>query len=99
MDFKIQEEIRNVDNKERDCIILACYSKTFFSSFISQAKAKPLIWTTGLMCPEAFSVHDAINQYCNNGSDVAIVDAAAKAYAKYQKCSEKSAKRLLVSGW
>lgn len=99
MDFKIHEEIKNMDNKERDCIILACYSKHFFSSYIDDAKAKPLVWTTGLMCPEAYSIHDAINQYCSGGNQVMIVDAAAKAYAKYQKCSEKSAKKLLVTGW
>lgn len=99
MDFKIEEEIKNVDNKERDCIILACYSKMFFSPFIKECKSNPLVWTTGLMCPEAYSIHDAINVYCNTNDEQKIADAAAKAYAKYQKCSEKSAKKLLITGW
>ncbi|NHN27895.1 hypothetical protein FIA58_019635 [Flavobacterium jejuense] len=92
MDFKIHEEIKNTDNKERDCITLACYSKRFFSSDMNEAKSKPLVWTTGLMCPEAYSIHDAINQYCNGGNEFMIVDAVAKVYAKYQKCSENQLK-------
>lgn len=99
MDFKIEEEIRNFDDKKRDCIILACYSKMFFSPFIKESKANPLVWTTGLMCPEAYSMHDAINGYCNGDGGNEIVNAAAKAYAKYQKCSEKSAKKILITGW
>ncbi|WP_205728605.1 hypothetical protein [Flavobacterium sp. J27] len=99
MDFTIDDEIKNIDHNKRDCIILACYSKSFFSSFISKANVNPLVWTTGLMAPEAYTIHDAINQYCNGGNESMIIEAAAKAYAKYQKCSEKSAKRLLVAGW
>ncbi|VXA96356.1 conserved hypothetical protein [Flavobacterium sp. 9AF] len=99
MDFSLNEEIKNIDKNKRDCIILACYSKSFFSPFIDKANANPLVWTTGLMAPEAYTIHDAISKYCNGENENAIVSAAAKAYSKYQKCSEKSARKLLVSGW
>jgi hypothetical protein len=51
------------------------------------------------MAPEAYTVHDAISAYINNQSRENIRIKAAQAYAKYQKCSEKAAKNLLVGGW
>jgi hypothetical protein len=99
MDFDLEESFENVDGKKRDVIILACYSKNYFSPFIKNASANPLVWTTGLMCPEAYTIHDAIHTYIQNKSAKEIQTAAALAYAKYQKCSFKAANNLLVSGW
>ena len=99
MDFQLEEEFKNVDNKKRDCIILACISKSYFSQHIKEAKANPLVWTTGLMCPEAYTLHDALTGYVNNESSENIRSRAAKAYANYQKCGEKAARNLLVTGW
>lgn len=99
MDFEITETYQNMDGKKRDIIILACYSKRFFSPYLETASINPLVWTTGLMCPEAYTIHDAIIGYVNNETDEAIRTRAALAYSKYQKCSEKAAKNLLVTGW
>lgn len=99
MDFDLNETYKNVDNRERDVIILACLSKNYFSEYIREANANPLVWTTGLMAPEAYTIHDAINGFVNNETDEQIRLKAAKAYSKYQKCSLKAAKNLLVNGW
>lgn len=99
MDFKITEDFKNTDNKKRDIIILACYSKTFFSKHLGAANINPLVWTTGLMCPEAYTVHDAITGYVQQESNQQIRNRAANAYSKYQKCSLKAAQNLLVTGW
>lgn len=99
MDFQLSESFSNVDGKKRDCIILACISKKYFSNYIQNAKANPLVWTTGLMCPEAYTLHDALTGYINNETIESIRMRAANAYAKYQKCTTKAAKGLLVSGW
>jgi hypothetical protein len=99
MDFDLDHEFTNEDGKTRDAIILACYSKSYFTKYLQQAKANPLVWTTGLMCPEAYTVHDAIRLYIQKQSSNAIQQAAASAYAKYQKCSVKAASNLLVGGW
>ncbi|MCH5715083.1 hypothetical protein [Niabella hibiscisoli] len=50
------------------------------------------------MSPEAYTLHDALDAYTNDQSPEAIRSAAARAYAKYQKCSEKAARNLLVTG-
>lgn len=99
MDFEIESEFKNTDKKKRDLIILACYSKRFFSPHLKEANVNPLVWTSGLMCPEAYTVHDAITGYLLNESNEQIRTRAAKAYAKYQKCSEKAARNLLLTGW
>lgn len=99
MDFQIAEKFINKDNSKRDVVILACYSKEFFSPHLKTANVNPLVWTTGLMCPEAYTVHDAITGYVNGESNEGVRKRAALAYSKYQKCSEKAARNLLVTGW
>lgn len=99
MDFQLDEKFINYDQKKRDIIILACYSKKFFSPHLENANINPLVWTTGLMAPEAYTVHDALNAYLNNEASEQIRSKAALAYSKYQRCSVKAARNLLVSGW
>lgn len=97
MDFMLHEKFINIDQKKRDVIILACYSKTYFQPHLQNAKVNPLVWTTGLMAPEAYTIHDAISGYLQNESNDQIRLRAAKAYHKYQKCGLKGAKNLLVT--
>lgn len=98
MDFQLSNSFKNVDGKTRDCIILACISKKYFAGFVDQAKANPLVWTTGLMCPEAYTLHDAITGYIDQETNESIRNRAALAYNRYQKCGIKAARNLLVSG-
>jgi hypothetical protein len=99
MDFKLPDEFKNADGKTRDCIILACTSQKYFGDFIKKAQANPLVWTTSLMCPEAYTLHDAITGYINKESTPRIRQRAVMAYVKYQKCSKAAAANLLVSGF
>src|SRR5690554_5735079 len=99
MDFQLNDNFNNTDNKKRDVIILACSSKSFFSLHLQKANVNPIVWTTGLMAPEAYTIHDAITGYTNNETNESIRTKAALAYAKYQKCSEKAARNLLVTDW
>ncbi len=97
MDFSLEEDFENADNKERDVIVLACYSKHYFEPHLQRAGANPLVWTTGLMAPEAYTIHDALTGYVLGESNEQIRLRAAKAYSKYQNCSLNAAKRLLVT--
>ncbi|MEO6719269.1 MAG: hypothetical protein ABIN67_02845 [Ferruginibacter sp.] len=99
MDFNLAESFSNADGKTRDAIILACRSKKYFSPHLISTKAQPLVWSTGLMSPEAYTLHDALESYIKNESAESIRTAAAKAYSKFQKCSEKAARGLLVTGF
>lgn len=99
MDFQLNESFENKDEKNRDCIILACKSKDYFKSYLKEAMTTPVIWTTGLMSPEAYTLHDALSGYIKGESNESIRTKAALAYAKYQKCGEKAARNLIVTGW
>jgi len=99
MDFSLSQPFANTDNKIRDAIILACISKRYFASHLIATKANPLVWSTGLMSPEAYTLHDALESYINKESIENIRASAAKAYARYQKCGEKAARNLLVTGF
>jgi hypothetical protein len=99
MDFQLDEAFVNSDKKKRDVIILACYSKSFFSTHLQNANVNPLVWTSGLMCPEAYTLHDAITSYLNEESNQNVNKSAAHACSVYQKCSVKAAEKLLITGW
>ena len=99
MDFSLSNDFKKQDEENRKAIMLACKSKQYFSPHIKNTGAEPLLWTTGLMAPEAYILHDAINVWVKSGSNTEIRAAAAAAYSKYQKCSIKAAQNLLVSGW
>ena len=99
MDFDIDDAYTNTDGKTRDVIILACFSKRFFAPHLKDAGVNPLVWTTHLMCPEAYTIHDAITGYLAGEANAAVRKRAVLAYAKFQKCGEKAAGNLLVTGW
>nr|MBC8148010.1 hypothetical protein [Bacteroidota bacterium] len=91
---------QNLDSKKRDVIILACISKSYFSELIRKTGANPLVWTTGLMAPEAYTLEWAIQGWVKNETALQIRERAAKAYSHYHpKCSLNAAKRLLVTGF
>ncbi|MGC4039617.1 MAG: hypothetical protein QM710_02160 [Flavobacterium sp.] len=99
MDFDLDEKFNNTDSQKRDCIILACKSKSYFSPYIKNAKSNPLVWTTQFMAPEAYTIHDALSGYVLNESAAQIHQRAAKAYSKFQKCSLGAASKLLATGF
>lgn len=97
MDFNLHNNYTNYDKQIRSTIILACYSKKYFAPLLANANIKPLVWSTGFMSPEAYTLHDAIDAYISNANAETICNKAASAYSKYQKCSFKAARNLLVN--
>ncbi|MBI5371145.1 MAG: hypothetical protein HZA79_03850 [Sphingobacteriales bacterium] len=99
MDLSLPSSYPNNDKRKRDCMILACFSKRYFSPYIKQAGANPLLWTSNLFGPEAYTLHDALSAYIKGENTATIQTKAAAIYAKYTKCSVQAAKKLLVTGW
>ncbi len=99
MDFQLKETFINTDKVKRDIFVLACFSKKYFAPYLAQAQVKPVLWTSHLMAPEAYIIHDALEIYLNKGTPEQVRSHAAAAYARYQKCSLKAAQNLLVTGW
>ena len=87
-------------NKEkREIILLACISKRFFAEPLRSTGATPLLWSTGLMSPEAYTLDAALQGWARNETPAQVRERAAQAYNTWQKCGIGGARRLLVSGW
>ncbi|WP_046743077.1 hypothetical protein [Kordia zhangzhouensis] len=99
MEFDLDMKFNPQNKKKRDVIILACVSKAYFTPYIQQTGANPLVWTTGLMSPEAYTLKSAIEGWIKNESDAEIRERAVKAYHQYQKCGMRGARGLLVTGY
>jgi hypothetical protein len=99
MDFQLEVYPESNGSTVRDAIVLACVSKSFFSKPLRSAGANPLLWTTGLMAPEAYTLKSAIDGWILKESGEDIRMRAAKAYHKHQDCGLNAAKNLLVTGW
>lgn len=99
MEFELKSYPMAVDSVQREAIILACISRDYFYEALHNTTAEPLVWTTGFMAPEAYTLSAAIEGWIRNESNQQIRNRAAGAYHKYQKCGLKGAKRLLVTGW
>jgi hypothetical protein len=99
MEFNVTGNFTPKNKNKRDAIMLACISKSYFTPHVKETKANPLVWSTGLMAPEAYTLKWAIDGWILNETDLEIRERAAKAYNHYQKCGLKGAKRLLVTGY
>jgi hypothetical protein len=99
MDFQLARFPQKKNEAHRDAVVLACASKQFFAEGLRVSGAYPLLWTTGLMAPEAYTLKSALDGWIAGESNQQIRDRAASAYDKYQKCGLRAARRLLVSGW
>jgi hypothetical protein len=99
MDFQLPKLIHKKNDNHRDAIVLACASKQYFAESVRASGASPLLWTTGLMAPEAYTLKSALDGWIAGEGSEQIRNRAAAAYDKYQKCGLRAAQRLLVSGW
>ena len=79
--------------------VLCCKSQEFFGPSLKAANAQPLLWTKSLMAPEAYVAEAAIQSYFKKESGTQATERAAKAYAKYQKISIRSARTVFTSGF
>jgi hypothetical protein len=99
MDFALEKSFSGAQPGNRQVIVLACASKAFFGPTLRTTGAEPLLWTAGLMAPEAYTLRAALDGWVAGESAEQIRKRAAGAYAGYQKISQSAAGRLFTSGW
>ncbi len=99
MDFSLDKIPQKADDRTRDAVILACISKSYFAAPLRQTGARPLIWTTGLMAPEAYVLKAAIDGWILREDGEKIRRRAAESYNTYQRCGLKGAMNLFSTGW
>jgi hypothetical protein len=99
MDFQLTKLSPKKNEAKREAIILACASKAYFSAPMRSSGAHPLLWTTNLMAPEAYTLKAALDGWIARESDQQIHERAAVAYDKYQHCGLRGARKLFATGW
>jgi hypothetical protein len=99
MDFNIPKISAKLDEHKPKVIILACASKPYFGPYLRVTGSDPILWTTGLMAPEAYSLRAALEGVIAGESGEQIRQRAAVAYDKFQKCGLRGAQRLFATGW
>jgi hypothetical protein len=99
MDFTLPDYPAKADDRVRDAIILACASKPYFTEPLRRTGARPLLWTTGLMAPEAYTLKAALDGWIGGEDGANVHERAAQAYHSYQKCGVRSARKLFATGW
>ena len=99
MDFQIPLIVGTKGEKRRSAVILACASKQYFAPYLRETGAEPLLWTTGLMAPEAYTLKAALDGWMAGESGEEIRQRTAEAYNRYQKCGARAADRLFATGW
>lgn len=86
-------------SRKKEAIAIACYSFSYFENYWIYSDAYPLLSTTHLLAPEAYTLEAAINAWATGKSGDDIRDAAAKAYSDKHTCSYKTAQKLFKTGW
>jgi hypothetical protein len=97
MDFSVQKITASSNTRPRSAIVLACRSRDFFKAKLRATRARSLLLTTGLMAPEAYTLNAAIRSWAAGDNSDRVIEHAASAYHKYQKCGLSAARRLFVS--
>ena len=99
MDFALDRYRYSADDKRRDALMISCASKNYFADALRWTGAQPLLWTTGLMAPEAYVIEAALAGWAQNETGEQIRGRAADAYDRYQHTGIKAAKHLFATGW
>jgi hypothetical protein len=94
MDFAHTAFVAAAGGPHPRSIVLACASRQYFEPLLQRAGSKPLLLTTGLMAPEAYTLGAAIDAHVRHGD---VHEASAQAYQAHQKCGIKGARRLFYA--
>jgi len=98
MDVDIPPDAIRPNRAGRAAIVLACSSKPYFGPWLTRLRARPVLLTTGLMAPEAYTLEAALDAWLANASAQQLRKRAAAAYHQYQKCGMRGARRLFWVG-
>jgi hypothetical protein len=99
MDFSLSHCPTLADNNKRQVVILACASRDYFNDYIKKTGASPLLWTTHLMCPEAYTLDAVIDSWIINDPPAVTKEKAAQVYNEYQSCGIQGARNLFATGF
>ena len=98
MDFPAPDSLRSTcGGVGLSAIVLACASRSYFAGLLQRHGAHPLLLTTGLMAPEAYTLDAAVTGWLEGATSEEVRRRAARAYDRYQHCGQAAALRLFHS--
>jgi hypothetical protein len=90
-------ELDAKSKRPTSAIVLACASKPYFEARLARTDTHPLLLTTNLMAPEAYTLHAALIAWFSGEASAGVHDSASRVYAEYQKIPVRTGKRLFWS--
>jgi hypothetical protein len=97
MDFDVEQPASVRDTRPQGAMVLACKSKPYLQPRLARLKCRSVLLTTGFMAPEAYTLEAAVAGWLVAEPAGKLIDRAAQAYDKYQKCGLQAARRLFYS--
>jgi hypothetical protein len=99
MDFEIPNPPPQNSAGKKDMIILSSASKLYFKDAVLSAGGNPILWTTNILTPEAYTLKASIDGWLFYETGAEICVRAAKAYDFYNKCGYEHALNLFATGY
>lgn len=93
------DRVQTIRNSSQDAVAIGCVTGEYFRPYFFDARAYPLIMTTGLMYPGAFILDDLVVKWAQNGSELEIRYAAGDAYHRIMNCGQRGGRNLFTTGW
>lgn len=97
MDFPAPAVAAGSKAPARAAMVLACASQPYFDGLLARGQATPLLLTTGLMAPEAYSLEAALRAWFSSADVATARQAAAESYNTHQRCGLRAAQRLFAA--
>lgn len=91
---KLPKPPKKPSKAARPSFVLACYSESYFAKHLTRAGSKPLVTTRALMAPEGYLIDALAQGLGDNLSESELNERVVRSYAKWQRISHGTAKRV-----
>lgn len=102
MDFSmhaltVTDEQLRATNNQRRAAVFACKSQQYYSLQLAKTGIQPLVMTTNLMAPEAYTLNALLDGWLNSELPEMVKERVAQSYQQYQKYGIKGARALFTT--
>jgi hypothetical protein len=102
MDMSLSTVAPSLRSSEGDhpesAVVLACLSHRYFAAPLASAACPPLITTSSLMAPEAYSLDVILRSWAAGDPPRVVRDKAGDAYARYQRIARGAGRGVFIAG-
>jgi hypothetical protein len=93
-----QKARSGVGDRPGSAVVLACLSHKYFAAPLASAACPPLITTSSLMAPEAYSLDAILRSWAAGDAPKVTRNKAGDAYANYQRIAAGAGRGVFVAG-